>query len=113
VVSWSEIRWDPSAGGGGRQVPRVGQAGLSPVRASAEHRAGRRAVNGSPVRGAQSAGRRPDLDRLTARATISPRQDRGISLIGSRRARHKKRALYAGMLLKTSPRRPKVVPKTS
>jgi hypothetical protein len=47
-----------------------------PVQASAEQSAGGRAVNGSPVRGARSAGRRPDLDRPAGCATIPPRQDR-------------------------------------
>ncbi len=39
---------------------------------------------GSPVRGARSAGRRPDLDGPSARATIAPGRGRGASNNGRR-----------------------------
>jgi hypothetical protein len=40
---------------------------------------GRTGSQGSPVRGARSAGRRPDLDGPSARATIAPGRGRGAS----------------------------------
>ncbi len=62
-----------------RLCPRLAPCQALPCHDLGGASRGRTGSQGSPVRGARSAGRRPDLDGPSARATIAPGRGRGAS----------------------------------